>query len=216
MKGIMSICSFLASVLGIYSFIIFVRIIVSWLMMFSNRGGWRVQNSYNDRNEESVLQKVDSILGKICDPYLNLFKGVKFLRRSTVDFTPILALVLLNLAKSILRMMAQTGRLTVWTILAIVIEGLWGSLFSFVLLIIVVLLFVRYFIGRKNSYSSDNTINTLDQILEGPVEKVYKLFYKGKQVSDQKLVLTSAIFYLVLMIGIGIVVSLIVNFLIGL
>ncbi len=221
MEFLMQVCSFLAAILGIYSFIIFVRIIVSWILFFSRQNGWRSGNGgygYNqeDPNHPTGLAKFDQVLGRICDPYLNLFKGMTAFRRSNIDFTPLFALVLLNLVKSILGMFAETGKLTIWVVFAIMIDGVWNSVFSFIIFILVVLLFVRYFVGRRNSYSSYNTLNTLDQILDKPVERVYRLFYKGQQVDDQKLVLTSAFFYLVILIAVGIVVNLLVNFLVGL
>ena len=114
-----SICSFAATILGLYSTLIFIRIIVSWIVLVRNRGGWSTSGPYGAQdggNASSVLDTVDSILGKICDPYLKLFRGVKSLRRSIVDFTPFLALVLLNLVRSILRLFAQAESLSIWLV----------------------------------------------------------------------------------------------------
>ncbi|MBP5553130.1 MAG: YggT family protein, partial [Spirochaetales bacterium] len=158
----------------------------------------------------------DMVLGKICDPYLHLFSGVKSLRRSSLDLTPVLALVLLNFVRSVLGMFAEIGSLSVWVILAILINALWRSLFSFLLFLLIVLLIVRFFLGRSTSPSASNWINTIDPILDPSVNRVYKLFYKKKQVDDQKIVLVSTIFYVVVLVVTSIAVNKLVDFLVRL
>lgn len=217
MKFFLGLCSFLSAVLGIYSFVIFVRIIVSWVVMFTRRNqGWSVDSgSQGPQQAESIIDTLDRILGRICDPYLNLFRGVKGLRRSAVDFTPLLALVVLNLVRSILSIFAQTGEITVWIIIAILVEGLWSSFFSLLIFILIVLLVVRLIAGRSNGYRANNIINTIDSILDGPVGFVYKLFFRGKQVDDQKIVGVSLVFYVVLLVVLSWLENILFNFLIS-
>jgi len=214
MKALQSICSFLAWALGVYSTIVLIRIIISWVLVLTRRNSW---GTYNPQEQEtpSALVQVDRILGKICDPFLNMFRGVKSLRRSNLDFTPVLALVLLNLVRSILSLFSQTTDLTVWTILAIIVNGLWESFLSFLLILLIIILVVRFFIGRSTGAQANDWINMIDPILDGPVGFVYKLFYRKKNVDDQKLVITSIIFYAVLYValrwGVGKLVDLLVS-----
>ena len=221
MEFLQGICSLIAWVLGVYSLVILVRIIISWILLFSRINGWRSGNGgygYNqeDPNHPSGLANADKVLGKICDPYLHMFSGVKFLRRSSLDLTPVLALVLLNFVRSVLGMFADVGSLSLWVILAILVNALWRSLFAFLLFLLIVLLIIRFFLGRSTSYSSGNWINTIDPILDPSVNRVYKLFYKNKQVDDQKIVLTSIIFYAVILVVTSVAVNALVNFLIRL
>ena len=221
MEFLRGICSFVSWVLGVYSLIILIRIIISWILFFSRSYGWRSGNGgygYNqeDPNHPSGLANADMVLGKICDPYLHLFSGVKSLRRSSLDLTPVLALVLLNFVRSVLGMFAEIGSLSVWVILAILINALWRSLFSFLLFLLIVLLLVRFFLGRSTSPSASNWINTIDPILDPSVNRVYKLFYKKKQVDDQKIVLVSTIFYVVVLVVTSIAVNKLVDFLVRL
>ena len=218
MEFLQGLCSFLSGLLGLYSAVIFVRIIVSWILLFSRRNGWRSGNGgygYNqeDPNNPSGIAKVDQILGKICDPFLNMFRGVSSLRRSHIDFTPLLALVVLNIVRSLLSMFATYGKITIWTVIAVVINGLWSSFFSLLLFILIVLLIVRLIAGHNNGTSSLNVINALDPILDSPVGFVYKLFFKGKKVDDQKVVIASLIFYVVLFFLLRWGVSALVNLL---
>lgn len=198
MKFVQSMCSFFAGILGIYSTVLIIRIIISWFRVLNGRNGWTT----NDQ-QQSPLDTIDNILGKICDPYLNMFRGVKSLRRGNIDFTPILAFVVLNLVRSILSLFAETTSFTLWTILAIIVNGLWDSMFSFLLILLIILLIIRLVIGASRNPSSNNWINTIDPLIDSPVGFVYRLFFKGKKVDDQKVVITSLIFYVVLYVALS-------------
>ncbi len=72
-----------------YCVIIFIYVLMSWLP--TDRG---------------ILADIYSVLGKICDPYLNLFKRLIPPIGGMVDVTPILALLVLQFAVSfILRLL---------------------------------------------------------------------------------------------------------------
>lgn len=68
-----------------YTMVIFVYVLLSW---FPNKRGW--------------LYDIDRALGKICDPYLNLFK--KFIPPigGMVDISPIIAIIALQLVVRLL------------------------------------------------------------------------------------------------------------------
>lgn len=220
MEFIQGICSFIAWVLGVYSTVILIRIIVSWILLFVRRSSWRSGNAgYNDQENQgpsSLLITLDTVLGKICDPYLHLFSGVSSLRRSNIDLTPLLALVLLNFVRSVLSMFSSVGEISLWTILAILINGLWYSFFTFILVVLIILLIIRLALGKSNTPGANNWINTIDPILDAPVSRVYKLFFRKKQVDDQKVVIASIVFYVVLLIVAKWGVNKLVDFLLGL
>ena len=211
MKFVQSMCSFIASILGIYSTVLIIRIIISWFRVLNGRNGWRTSDQ-----QASPLDTIDNILGKICDPYLNLFRGAKGLRRGNMDFTPLLAFVVLNLVRSILSLIGEATSFTLWTILAIIVNGLWSSMFSFLLILLIILLIVRLVVGSSRNPSSNNWINTIDPLIDSPVSFVYRLFYNKRKVEDQKVVITSLIFYVVLYIGLSWGVNALVNLLLSL
>ena len=218
MELLQKICSFLAWILGVYSTVILIRIIVSWILLFARRSSWRNGNGFNPENPDGPgpLASVDSILGKICDPYLKAFSGVTSLKRSNIDLTPLLALVVLNFVRSVLGMFATVGQLNLWTVLAIFVNGIWYSFFTFILVSLIILLIIRLVLGYSNTAETNNWINTIDPILDRPVSRVYKLFFKGKQTDDQKVVIASIIFYVVVLIGLKWAVNLLINFLLSL
>jgi len=211
MKFVQSMCSFIASILGIYSTVLIIRIIISWFRVLNGRNGWRTSDQ-----QPSALENIDTILGKICDPYLNLFRGAKGLRRGNMDFTPLLAFVVLNLVRSILSLIGEATSFTLWTILAIIVNGLWSSIFSFLLILLIILLIVRLVIGNSRNPSSNNWINTIDPLIDSPVSFIYRLFYNKRKVDDQKVVITALIFYVVLYIGLSWGVNALINLLLSL
>ncbi|MCF0261773.1 MAG: YggT family protein [Sphaerochaetaceae bacterium] len=200
MELLCNVCLLLSKIVGLYSLVLIIRIIVSWILFFNRQNSWRSgygSYGYNQNyQKKDTLSEVDAALGKVCDPYLNWFKRFKAFQRSNLDFTPVLGFVVLSLVKNILLYIGQTGHVSLWLFLAVIVDGIWSSIISFVWTILLILLIVRLLLGKGNSAQAYNTINSLDSILEGPVGKVYKLFYKNKNfVNDEKLVLVSLVFY---------------------
>ena len=216
MEFVRNVCSILASIISIYSLLIVIRIIFSWIDNIQKANAWRNgYNGYNSFNAQgSTLSSLSNALGKIVDPYLNLFKGITSLRRSHLDLTPLVAIIVLNLFQSIFNIVAISGKITIGVILALIVKLAWSSFFSYILFFLIVLLIVRYFIGRSNSYKAQNWLNAIDPVINGAVQKVYKLFFARKGESDdQKIVLVSLIFYLVIFIILKFAVSWLVSFL---
>jgi YggT family protein len=216
MEFVRNVCSILASLIGIYSLIIVVRIIFSWIDNIQRANAWRNgYNSYNGYNQQSsTLSSISNFLGKLVDPYLNLFKGITSLRRSHLDLTPLVAIIVLNLFQSIFNIVAISGRITIGVILALIVNLAWGSFFSYILFFLIVLLIIRYFIGRSNSYKAQNWLNAIDPIINSPVQKVYKIFFAKKGESDdQKVVLVSLVFYIIIFVICKFAVSWLVSFL---
>ena len=65
-----------SAAISLYTLLCFIRILLTWI---PNMG-------YN---------KFTLFLGKICDPYLNLFRRIRWLKFGALDFSPVLALALL-------------------------------------------------------------------------------------------------------------------------
>ena len=74
------------SLANVYSLIIFVYILMSWIPMRS----------------EGIIADLYRMLGKICDPYLDLFKKLIPPIGGMIDVTPIIALLVLQFGVSFL------------------------------------------------------------------------------------------------------------------
>ena len=71
----------IVSVGNVYSMIIFVYVLMSWIPLMGKRG---------------IIGDIERVLGKLCDPYLNLFKKLIPPIGGMVDVSPILALLVLQ------------------------------------------------------------------------------------------------------------------------
>ena len=79
------IMSILVRLVDVYTMIIFVYVLMSWIPV---KRGW--------------IEDIDNALGKLCDPYLNLFR--KFIPPigGMIDISPIIAIIALQLVMRIL------------------------------------------------------------------------------------------------------------------
>ncbi|MDR2468332.1 MAG: YggT family protein [Spirochaetaceae bacterium] len=114
---------FLSRILALYSFVIFIRIILSWF------SGIRLGFFYD-------------YLCKITDPYLLWFRRFRVLTPGVVDLSPIAALAVLNILGNIFVHIASTGTITAGFLFALLLSIVWSAL-SFVLGFIGIVLFLR-------------------------------------------------------------------------
>lgn len=185
--------AFLAKLIGLYSTVIVIRIMLTWIQL----------------PEGPAV----SFLKKICDPYLNLFRSNKT-RIGMVDFSPIVSLMVLNILQSVLSMFASYGQITVGIILALLISGLWQYLGSYIFVILLILIAIRWFAGRTpNNPRSSAFIQRIEPVLYKPVHFVYKLFFNGKGTSDQTILIVAFIFYLIAFVAVRYGINQLIGFL---
>lgn len=70
---------FIVKLADAYTMILFVYVLMSWIP-----------------NKRGILSDVEMVLGKVCDPYLNLFRRFIPPIGGMVDVTPIFALLVLQ------------------------------------------------------------------------------------------------------------------------
>jgi len=118
--------------LGIYSFLIVIRIILTW---FS--GG--------------QFSGPADFLARITDPYLDWWRRRLSLRAGSLDLSPIVAMAALSVAQTVCSAIAQTGRITIGLLLAVCLSALWSAV-SFILgfcLVVLVLRLIGYLINAN-------------------------------------------------------------------
>lgn len=178
----MVLLNFAAKLIGLYSMLIWIRIILSWI-----------------RSPQLQANEVYIFLCRITDPFLNIFKPKNFVGR--IDFSPLFALMILNTVKTVLEMIYTYNKITLWLVLAVLINNLWAYIFRYIFLIVIIMLVVRIFVSRSTTAQSQMWLNVIDRNLNAPVGVVFRLFYSNKQVSDQTLVIASLVFYGAIYIG---------------
>jgi len=186
-----------AKLIGIYSMLIWVRIILSWI-----------------RSPQLQANEVYIFLCRVTDPFLNIFKPRNFTGR--IDFSPLFALMVLNTVKTILEMVYTYNKITLWLVLAVVVSNFWSYIFRYIFLIVIIMLIVRIFVAKSEGEQSRMWLNTIDRNLNAPVGVVFRLFYSNKNVSDQTLVVASLVFYSAIYIGLKFGIQALVNFLLTL
>lgn len=184
-QWLMNTASFLAALISLYSLLIWLRIILTWIRLPG-------QNQDNP---------ISFYLGKIVDPYLNWFKGITSLKRTHFDLTPLVALAILSVIQSILRLFGSYGKITVGMVFALILSTLWSFMLSPILWFIIALLAVRLFFCYKRMPNTIGYIKMIDSLVGGVLNWVQKLFYKSKAINDRQLVGTSLIFFVLVYLG---------------
>jgi YggT family protein len=192
----MSIASIAASLLSFYSLLIWLRIILTWI---------RVPG----QTRENPLAYY---IGKIVDPYLSWFRGISSLRRSHIDLTPLVALAVLSVVQSMLRLYGAYGTITVGMVVALILQTLWSYLVSPIFWFLIILLGIRLFLCYKRSAKTISYITMLDSLIGGVLNWVQRIFYHKRAINDRQLVTTALVFFIVLYIAASFALRFLLNF----
>ncbi|MCK5156511.1 MAG: YggT family protein [Spirochaetales bacterium] len=184
-----SVAQFISMLLSLYSFIIVIRIFLSWGGIGASRFG-----------------KLHQTITRITDPYLNLFRRFPGLQRGVLDFSPILAMIVLGILNNIFSIIGTQGRITVGIVLALIVQAI-GSVLSFFIILFIILFVIRLILEYRKSANSIQYIAILDNLLSGLLNKVHNIFYKGKEVPARTLLITSVVSFIVLQIVFRVVIN---------
>jgi len=157
----------LSNIVSIYGVLCFIRIILTWVPSMN----------YN---------KFTLFLGKICDPYLNIFRNIKFFRIGYMDFSPAIGMGVIVIVSSLLKSIALQQRITVGGILAAIISMLW-SIVSSVLSLIIVLMIIRLIVLLFESGRPSVFWHGFDSVFNPMAYKISSWFSsQKKQFMTQK------------------------------
>ena len=190
---IQTILSILAGVLSLYTLLCFIYILMSWF-------------------PGARFTKFGHFMSSVCDPYMNLFRKMSFLRIGNIDFSPIVSLGILSLASAILAGIQHTGRIFLGGILGTILSSLWG-IASSIMGIFALLIFIRWIVLliNKGRTSYESGWNQVDMILNKMSYKIAGTFSKKSMSYQTSLLLSWIILLVALIVGhilIGILVSL--------
>ncbi len=179
---ISAILTTIAALIQIYTLLCVVTVFLSWIP------GAR----------ESSFGK---ILVKICDPYLNIFSKITFLRLGNIDFSPVIAIALLSLISSVLSGITRTGRIYFGAILATIINLAW-SLVSTLLFLLMVIMIIRWIILARNKGITVNSAwYQIDTFLSRVADRISKPFSKGTLSYKQSLLISWIAIAVILLAG---------------
>jgi YggT family protein len=159
-----TIFSILSFVLGFYSLLVLIRVLLSWF------SPW--QGIYGD---SGTFGGAIGLLARITDPYLNLFSRIRFLRAGMFDFSPILALGVLQAVQSIVDRFRMFGRASLGIALSVVISAAW-SIVGFILGFSLLALIIRLVMYAANARRDGLFMRLLDSICEPLMDWTDKIF----------------------------------------
>lgn len=184
----------IATVLTIYSLLCFFRIILTWI-------------------PEMSYSKAAQFLAGICDPYMNIFRGIKWLKMGSFDFSPALGLCLLGAFSSLFKMLSNGGMISIGMIIAMgiqIISSIISSLLTFIIIVFAVRLLV-ILMNRNNYNPSSFMLNQLDSSISPLVYRIAKTFTAGRNLTYK----TALIVSIVSLVAANIIFTFISNILIN-
>lgn len=176
------IMRFVSTAISIYMLIIFVRIVMTWV-------------------QGASYGKAMHYLSRITDPYLNLFRGMKFLQIGYIDFSPIAAIIALSVVSNITTQIAYAGTVTVGRVLAFTLSAIASAFFFFVFLFIIItaIRLAGIFLGAN---STGRFWITLDRILQPLTFRLLERVGRSESLTyPQALMAFAAALLVVLLLG---------------
>ena len=186
------ILSVVAGALSLYTLLCFIYILLSWF-------------------PGARFTKFGKVISSLCEPYMNFFSKLGFLRIGNIDFSPIISLGLLSVLSSIVAGIQGTGRIYFGGIIATIIYMLWNILTS-ILSIFILLIFIRWIVLliHKGYTSYESGWNQVDMMISKIAYKVASTFTK-KTVSYQTALLITWISFVVIIVAGRFVINVLVN-----
>ena len=151
----------LNALLSVYMVLLIIRVMLTWF-----RG-----------SQQGALFHY---LSMVTDPYLNWFRRFSVLRFGMIDFSPIVAFVVLGFIINILASIAAYGKLTVGIILALLVNGIW-SIISFIMVLFIIFIIIRL-IGATVARGGfiANISPGIDSIIEPVTSWVRRTIFRNK------------------------------------
>jgi YggT family protein len=128
---------YIATLAGLYTILCFIRVLLTWMPGMGYGG-------------------LVGMLARVCDPYLNFFRRLRFLRFGALDFSPVAALAVLGAVSNFANTaMAGGGVLSLGRILVWVVGAAWSVVSSLlgILLILVVIRLVAHLAAPRSTFS---------------------------------------------------------------
>lgn len=177
-----AIMRLLSTLISIYMFVIFIRIVLSWF-----RGG--------------EYGQVMEWLRRVTDPYLNIFRGSKWTRIGYMDFSPVVAIIALSIVSNVFARIAVAGTISVGIILAMITQAL-ASAISFFFVLFAILAGIRLVSTFLNIDSTGRFWLVLDEILQPTAGRLSDRLTRGREIGYRNaLLLFVGVLVVVLVLG---------------
>jgi YggT family protein len=176
-----AIFGILAAAAGVYSILLLIRIIISWFGNF-------------------VYGKPVELLSRVTDPYLDWWRSKLSLRIGMLDFSAVVAIVSLSLVQSIFYSLSHFAKITIGSILALLLMSIW-SIVSFILgfcLVVIILRLIAYFTNRDIYSPFWRMVDSVSQPL---LYRLNRIFFGSRIVNYLQGILLSIVVIAAVWIG---------------
>lgn len=190
----MFILRIISAFLSLYSLLCLLRIIITWIPNYS-------------------YSKPADILAQICDPYMNLFRGIKWLRFGSFDFSPALALCILGAGSQLFSSLANGGYINLQMILAMIL-GIFFSILSSLIFFLIILFAIRLIlimINRDSYNTSGFMANQIDSSISPIIYRIARTFAMGRRITYKAALIISIITLLFLQFALRILLAFILS-----
>jgi YggT family protein len=171
----------LAAAAGIYSLIIFIRIIFSW---FGNM----------------VSGKPVEIINKITDPYLDWWRQKLHFNIGVLYFSAIAAIVFLSFIQNIFRILSVSEKITLGFLLAQILLSLW-NIFSFIIVFLIIIIVIRIAGYLANSDIYNPFWSIIDSVSQPFLYRMNRIFFGKKIGGFLKGIVLSLLSLVIILVG---------------
>ena len=179
-----------------YMILLFIRILLTWF------------------NAPSMGRPVE-LLKVITDPYLNYFRRFRFLQIGRMDFSPLLAFIVLGLLRNTVSAIANHQKISVGFVLALVLSGLWAA-FSFFLILCCILTALRLIMYLVGANSQGPYTRTVDSLAQPLAEWVRRRLFRGRFIPSHKMMGITVIFFIAVAVAGNLLITILTGYLIHL
>jgi YggT family protein len=166
------IMGFLASLLGLYSLLLIIRIVLTWFE--------------STRYSRPVL-----LLARVTDPYLDWWRQKLNLRVGILDLSPLAAMAALSVAQTICSAIARQGRISLAVILYVCLSAIWSAA-SFILGFCIIILLIRLFAYFANVNMYSPFWQVVDSISRPLLYRIGRIIFGKRIVGYMTSILVSA------------------------
>lgn len=171
-----TIALFIARLLSIYSFVIWIRIMASWINPFPRPGSFTYY------------------LACIVDPYLNTFRSSRF-RAGMLDFSPIIGIGVLSVVQSVFEIYGTYGMMSLSLIVQLFISAFWSYGVSIFFTFGFILLVMKTIASFMNGSNFSMVMERMGTFTDPITNWVQRTFFKTRFVRKTTLnLITLAIF----------------------
>ena len=178
----MQVLQVVYAIIIVYVLVLSVRIVMGWFA-------------------PQALGRAWELLRAVTDPYLDLFRRIRFLRGGMFDFSPIAAVLVLVLAADLIGQLVNWGRITVGFFLASAFAAAWSGA-RFLLLLFLIVGLVRMIPLLFRSSAGAGIWRVVDLIMQPLVAWVMRVFNLGRRMGyTQHLLLTVGLLFVAWLLG---------------